>query len=124
MAEGALPWAPAGSLAITVPQPETDVRLGRVVDRRSYETDQADQTIETALGPGGAVGIRANGPGDVAAIRAAVDLPIVGIYKVDLPGFEVRITPTLDHARQIAAAGADLILNVALHIVRSGAGPT
>lgn len=62
-----------------------------------------------AAADGGAVGIRANGPADVAAIRAAVTLPIIGIYKADLPGFQVRITPTLDHARQVAAAGADLI---------------
>jgi N-acylglucosamine-6-phosphate 2-epimerase len=62
-----------------------------------------------AVAAGGAVAIRANGPADVAAIRAAVSVPIIGIYKVDLPGFEVRITPTVDHARQIAAAGADLI---------------
>jgi N-acylglucosamine-6-phosphate 2-epimerase len=58
---------------------------------------------------GGAVGIRANGPADIAAIRAAVNLPIIGIYKADLPRFQVRITPTLEHARQVAAAGADLI---------------
>lgn len=62
-----------------------------------------------AAAMGGAAGIRANGPDDVAAIRAAVDLPLIGLYKVDLPGYEVRITPTLEHARQIAAAGADLI---------------
>ena len=58
VAEGALPSPAASSLAITVPQPETDVRLGQVVDRRSYETEGADQTIETALGPDGAVGIQ------------------------------------------------------------------
>lgn len=58
---------------------------------------------------GGAVGIRANGPEDIAAIRQVVDLPIIGIYKVDLPGFAVRITPTLESARQIAEAGADII---------------
>ncbi len=57
----------------------------------------------------GAVGIRANGPEDIAAIRAEVDVPIIGIFKVDLPGFDVRITPTLEHALQVAAAGADLI---------------
>jgi N-acylglucosamine-6-phosphate 2-epimerase len=58
---------------------------------------------------GGAVGIRANGPDDIAAIRAAVDLPIIGLFKVDLPGYEVRITPTIEYARQIADAGADII---------------
>jgi N-acylglucosamine-6-phosphate 2-epimerase len=62
-----------------------------------------------AAAMGGAVAIRANSPADIAAIRAAVTLPIIGLYKVDLPGFEVRITPTLDHAREIAEAGADLI---------------
>lgn len=62
-----------------------------------------------AAAEGGAVGIRANTPADIRAIRGAVALPIIGIYKVDLPGFEVRITPTLDHAQQIAVAGADVI---------------
>lgn len=58
---------------------------------------------------GGAVGIRANGPADVAAIRVATKLPVIGLYKADLPGTSIRITPTTDHARQIAAAGADVI---------------
>jgi N-acylglucosamine-6-phosphate 2-epimerase len=58
---------------------------------------------------GGAVGIRANGPADIAAIRAAVDLPMIGLFKQDIPGCEVRITPTLAHADQVANAGADII---------------
>ena len=58
---------------------------------------------------GGAVGIRADGVADIAAVRAAVRLPIIGIFKADLPGFAVRITPTLEHALRIAAAGADII---------------
>jgi N-acylglucosamine-6-phosphate 2-epimerase len=62
-----------------------------------------------AAAAGGAVGIRANGPADIAAIRAAVTLPVIGIYKADLPGFDVRITPTIEHARQVAIAGADII---------------
>jgi N-acylglucosamine-6-phosphate 2-epimerase len=62
-----------------------------------------------AAAAGGASGIRANGPDDIAAIRAAVNLPIIGIYKVDVSGFAVRITPTLEHAWQVAAAGADIL---------------
>ena len=58
---------------------------------------------------GGAVGIRAIGPADISAIRAAVNLPIIGIYKDHIAGFEVRITPSLKHARQVALAGAHLI---------------
>jgi N-acylglucosamine-6-phosphate 2-epimerase len=58
---------------------------------------------------GGAAGIRANTPGDIAAIRQAVSLPIIGIYKRDIPGYTVRITPTLIAALRVAEAGADLI---------------
>lgn len=60
---------------------------------------------------GGAVGIRANTPADVAAIRAAVpDLPLIGLHKVVLPGFEdVYITPRQQEAIAIAEAGADII---------------
>ena len=57
----------------------------------------------------GAVAIRANSPVDIAAIRSAVAVPIIGLFKEDLPGFDVRITPTLEHALQVAAAGADMI---------------
>ncbi len=63
----------------------------------------------------GAVAIRANGPADIAAIRAAVEVPIIGLYKVDLQGFEVRITPTLEQALQVAEAGADMIAIDATH---------
>lgn len=58
---------------------------------------------------GGAGGIRSEGPEDVKAIRAAVDLPILGLYKIHVPGEAVYITPTFESARQIAMAGADAI---------------
>ncbi len=58
---------------------------------------------------GGALGIRANSPADIAAIRAAVDLPIIGLYKEQIPGSPIFITPTLRHARAVAEAGADII---------------
>ena len=58
---------------------------------------------------GGAVGIRANGPEDIRAIRAAVSLPIIGIYKIRLPDYETYITPTIEAAREVMDAGADII---------------
>ena len=58
---------------------------------------------------GGAKAIRANTPVDVRAIRKAVDLPLIGLYKEVLPGYDVIITPTLKHALAIAEAGADII---------------
>jgi N-acylglucosamine-6-phosphate 2-epimerase len=58
---------------------------------------------------GGAKAIRANGPADIAAIRAAVGLPIIGLFKENIPGYPVYITPTLAHAQAVAQAGADII---------------
>jgi N-acylglucosamine-6-phosphate 2-epimerase len=57
---------------------------------------------------GGAVGIRAKEP-DIRAIKQMCDLPVLGIDKVYLEGFEVYITPRFEDAQRIAAAGADLI---------------
>jgi N-acylglucosamine-6-phosphate 2-epimerase len=68
----------------------------------------------------GAVGIRANSPGDIAAIRRAVLVPIIGLFKVDLPGFEVRITPACEYAEQVASAGADVIAVDATNRPRPG----
>lgn len=65
--------------------------------------------MAVAATEGGAAAIRANSPPDVAAIRAAVSLPIIGLYKADVPGYPVYITPRLAHALEIAAAGADVI---------------
>jgi N-acylglucosamine-6-phosphate 2-epimerase len=58
----------------------------------------------------GATGIRANGYDDVHAIRAAVDVPIIGINKAPErgPGL-VYITPTVESADEVARAGADVI---------------
>jgi N-acylglucosamine-6-phosphate 2-epimerase len=65
--------------------------------------------MAVAAAEGGAVGIRANSPEDIAAIRRTVRLPIIGIYKLDIPGSTVRITPTIESAIQVARAGADII---------------
>lgn len=58
---------------------------------------------------GGAAAIRANGPSDIAAIRQQVSLPIIGLFKDDIAGYPVYITPTLRHALAVAEAGADVI---------------
>ncbi len=57
---------------------------------------------------GGAAGIRANGPADVAAIRAVVGVPIIGISKLGDPA-GVFITPTVAAAAEVVRAGADLV---------------
>jgi N-acylglucosamine-6-phosphate 2-epimerase len=57
---------------------------------------------------GGAAAIRANGARDIAAIRAAVDVPVLGIDKSGDPA-GVYITPDVDSAAAIVAAGAHVV---------------
>lgn len=62
-----------------------------------------------AAAEAGAIAIRANGAADIAAIRAAVELPIIGIRKRATPGFDVEITPGLSDVAEIIAAGAQAV---------------
>lgn len=62
--------------------------------------------MAVAAEAGGAVGIRANGPSDIQAIRESVALPVLGIFKVEYPDSPVYITPTFEEARQVVEAGA------------------
>ncbi|MFE6163787.1 N-acetylmannosamine-6-phosphate 2-epimerase [Streptomyces sp. NPDC056486] len=56
---------------------------------------------------GGGAAIRANEPDVVAAIVAAVDLPVIGLWKDGDTG--VYITPTVRHALAIVEAGAAVV---------------
>lgn len=58
---------------------------------------------------GGAVGLRANSPDQIAAIKKEVDLPMIGLYKIWHDDTDVFITPTMEAARQVWEAGADII---------------
>ena len=57
----------------------------------------------------GAVAIRANSPVDIAAIHKTVKLPIIGLHKVDIAGFEPYITPTVAIAEAVVQAGASIV---------------
>lgn len=57
---------------------------------------------------GGAVAIRANGPLDIAAVKAA-GLPIIGIHKVFSEDYPVYITPDFAAAAAIVEAGAEVV---------------
>ena len=65
--------------------------------------------MAAAAAAGGAGAIRAGSPPDIAAIRAAVALPLIGLWKVDVPGSDIYITPRVAEAVAVADAGADII---------------
>jgi N-acylglucosamine-6-phosphate 2-epimerase len=58
---------------------------------------------------GGANAIRADAPDDIRAIREICDQPLIGLFKDWRDGWEVYITPTLEHARALVDAGADIV---------------
>ena len=58
----------------------------------------------------GAVGIRANSPEQIKAIKEAVpELPIIGLWKVWHDDTDVFITPTMKEVKAIWEAGAEII---------------
>lgn len=58
---------------------------------------------------GGACGIRANTPEDIAEIKKTVDLPIIGLTKCSKPKCSVYITPTMEEVDNLCAVGCEII---------------
>src|SRR5262245_9168374 len=57
----------------------------------------------------GAAGVRINTPDHIAATKARVSVPIIGIEKVVTDGSDVYLTPTFDAARRVSMSGASII---------------
>jgi N-acylglucosamine-6-phosphate 2-epimerase len=79
--------------------------------------------VARAVAAGGAAAIRCGGTGgaaDVAAIRAAVTVPVIGLTKDGDRG--VYITPTVRAALDVVAAGADVVATDATGRIRPDGG--
>ena len=82
------------------------LRQGLIVSCQAAYGDSPTNTpdflarMSQAAVRGGARGIRANRPENIRAIRKKVDVPIIGLHKESILGYEVYITPTFEHARQ------------------------
>lgn len=63
--------------------------------------------IAQAAVVGGAAAIRVQGIADIKATVPVVDVPVIGLWKDGKEG--VFITPTLEHARAVADAGAQIV---------------
>ncbi|MEM8637379.1 MAG: N-acetylmannosamine-6-phosphate 2-epimerase [Cyanobacteria bacterium P01_G01_bin.54] len=58
----------------------------------------------------GAAAVRIDTPAHIEAVRKVLpSIPIIGLWKQQIPDSEVYITPRFADARAIAAAGADII---------------
>jgi putative N-acetylmannosamine-6-phosphate epimerase len=78
-------------------------------DGEPFRNPESQARFAISAVNGGAAGIRAQGPDDVRAIRAAVPVPILGIRKIRQDDGKVLITPSFESARELFAAGADMI---------------
>ena len=90
------------------------IRGGLVVSCQAPEGSPLAATehlvaLALAAEAGGACGIRAEGSDHVAAIEDAVALPVIGLLKRAVAGSDVYITPELEDALAVAAAGADIV---------------
>lgn len=72
----------------------------------------------------GAVGIRACHGENIRAIAHCVSLPIIGIKKREVPGYDVYITPELSDAREVRNSGAIIIATDATNRPRPGVDTT
>ena len=72
-------------------------------------SDEMPVKMAQAAQWGGAVGIRANSPEQIRAIKKEVKLPVIGLYKIWSQSSDVFITPTLEAAREVYDAGAEII---------------
>ncbi len=73
-----------------------------------YTEDMAVKMAEGAQWAG-AVGIRANSPEQIRMIKEKVNLPLIGLWKQWNADTDVFITPTLEAARAVWDAGAEII---------------
>jgi N-acylglucosamine-6-phosphate 2-epimerase len=90
------------------------IRGGLVVSCQALETEPLHgpffmAALAYAAERGGAVGIRANSPEDLQAVRRITTLPLIGLWKVSYPNSEVYLTPTFTEAVAVAGAGAEVI---------------
>ncbi len=65
--------------------------------------------LAVAACDGGGIGIRAEGIDNLRAIKAAVDVPVIGLIKREVPGYSVRITPALEDIYAVAEVGCDAV---------------
>lgn len=79
------------------------------VDDGPMDRPEIVAAMAQAAVAGGAVALRIEGVDNLRAVRAVVDVPIIGIVKSNLADSLVRITVTVADALELAESGADVI---------------
>ena len=90
------------------------IKHGLIVSCQALKTEPLYSSyimsrLAYAAKEGGAVGIRANTPEDIIEIKKTVDLPIIGLYKVDYDNSPIYITPTEKEIDALMKVKPDII---------------
>jgi autotransporter-associated beta strand protein len=96
---GSLPMAPTATVTIRVPHPQTEVRLGQAIDRRIHETKAADETLDTALGPGGALHLAWRPKVAEAQVDRGLTVQTVGLLDILENGLRMALHINLEFRR-------------------------
>lgn len=88
-----------GGLVVSCQVPD-----GVAIDTPEFIAAQAETVVEA-----GAIGIRARGVENVAAIAKRTSVPIIGLVKRFLSSTPIYITPLLKDVLELEAAGASII---------------
>ena len=91
-----------------------EMNRGLIVSCQALENEPLHSSfimsrMAVAAKQGGAVGIRANSVEDIKAIKEVVDLPVIGIIKIDYPDMVPYITPTMTEVDALVSTGVDVI---------------
>ncbi len=57
----------------------------------------------------GAAGVRMQGAANLQAARTRLRVPMIGLIKIDYPGFAPYITATVESVREVAACGVEIV---------------
>jgi N-acylglucosamine-6-phosphate 2-epimerase len=90
------------------------LRGGLIVSVQAWSGSAIDDPVvlgamAAAAQASGAAGVRMQGTANLRAARARLTLPMIGIIKMEHPGFAPYITPTLDLVREVAACGVEIV---------------
>ena len=73
------------------------------------EDDSVMYLMERAAKRAGTPAIRTSSIRDVAAIKKETGLPVIGLVKINYPGYDSYITPTMKEVDDLVAVGSDVV---------------
>ena len=91
-----------------------EISRGLIVSCQALENEPLHSSyimsrMAVAAKEGGANGIRANSIEDIMAIKKEVDLPVIGIIKINYDNIKPYITPTMKEVDLLVNSGVDVI---------------